>query len=173
MELPQSRPIGTEGKKPTHDFLSLYSHSSFPDPRPSQGNGLRTHDFLQPLERVAKNSVAGEKISDRTKGENPSPSPSSSSSPSVEHILPGGIGTYTISHISNFSQCVPKTEHAVGTVVRGSSAERSGEINIANSSKNCTNGGVFAFWEESTVKDKGKKVKDIVEAQITRGKYFH
>ncbi|PIA63281.1 hypothetical protein AQUCO_00200952v1 [Aquilegia coerulea] len=162
MELPQPRPIGNEGKKPTHDFLSLYSHSSFPDPRPSQGNGLRTHDFLQPLERVAKNNVVGEKLVDRTKGENPSPS--SSSSPSVEHILPGGIGTYTISHISNFSQRVPKTEQAIGTVVRGSSAERSGEINIANSS---TNGGVFAFWEESTVKDKGKKV-NIVEAQVAR-----
>ncbi|XP_050113950.1 lysine histidine transporter-like 5 [Malus sylvestris] len=28
MELPQPRPFGTEGRKSTHDFLSLYSHST-------------------------------------------------------------------------------------------------------------------------------------------------
>ncbi|KAF9624474.1 hypothetical protein IFM89_011482 [Coptis chinensis] len=166
MELPQPRPIGTEGKKPTHDFLSLYSHSSFPDPRPSQGNFLKTHDFLQPLERGGgKNGAVGEKTVDVTKVETPSPP---SPSPSVEHILPGGIGTYTISHISNFSQHGLKTEQTVGTVIRASSAERNGEINKANSSSNSISGGVFAFWEESSVKEKGRKVKDIVQGQVIR-----
>ncbi|PPR80707.1 hypothetical protein GOBAR_AA40008 [Gossypium barbadense] len=42
MELPQSWPLGAEGRKPTHDFLSLYSHSSvLQDPRPpAQGDSL-------------------------------------------------------------------------------------------------------------------------------------
>ncbi|KAL5723330.1 hypothetical protein ACHQM5_006741 [Ranunculus cassubicifolius] len=171
MELPQPRPIGTEGKKPAHDnFLSLYSHSSFTDPRSAQGNGLKTHDFLQPLERIGKNSVVGEKTVDRTKSEKTT-SPSSSSPP-VERILPGGIGTYTISHISNINQGgVPKTEQAIaiGTVIQARSAERSSETtNKPNSSSNSINGGVFKFWDESNVKEKGKKVKDILEGHITR-----
>lgn len=165
MELHQPRPIGTEGKKPTHDFLSLYSHSSFPDPKTSHGNGLTTHDFLQPLERVGKNSsVVGEKTVEGGKVERTSPSPSSS--PSVEHILPGGIGTYTISHISNFSQGGrPKTEQTIGAVIQARSAERGvAEENKANS----ISGGVFAFWEESSAKEKGKKVKDVADRNVVQ-----
>ncbi|KAK4844251.1 hypothetical protein QYF36_018060 [Acer negundo] len=95
MELPQSRPFGAEGRKPTHDFLSLYSHSTIQqDPRsPSQGGYLQTHDFLQPLERVGKSSAKEEttvEISSTVEKPPPAaPPPPSSSSSSREHILPG------------------------------------------------------------------------------------
>ncbi|XP_019189758.1 PREDICTED: transcription factor BIM2-like isoform X2 [Ipomoea nil] len=96
MELPQPRAFGTEGGKTTHDFLSLYS-SLEQDSRPPQGGFLRTHDFLQPLEGAGK-SVGKEEIDDEVEMrdvEKPLPP----AHPAVEHVLPGGIGTYSISYL--------------------------------------------------------------------------
>ncbi|XXG72756.1 hypothetical protein AAC387_Pa07g1780 [Persea americana] len=161
MELPQPRPYGAEGKKPTNDFLSLYTDSSFQqhqDPRPSQGFYLKTHDFLQPLERVGKsNSNEGEKeISSADKAS------------STEHILPGGIGTYSISHIPHFGRGVVKPEGSVYTVVQASGTERNGEASKANSNCSSYNGGAFTLWEGSAGKDK-MLVKDKVgESHLTR-----
>ncbi|KAL2479112.1 Transcription factor BIM1 [Forsythia ovata] len=103
MELPQPRALGTEGRKATHDFLSLYSPVQ-QDPRPPQGGYLKTHDFLQPLERVGKNATKEENKIEITATEK---SPPAVPPPSVEHILPGGIGTYSISY---FNQRVLKPE---------------------------------------------------------------
>ncbi|OVA04891.1 Myc-type [Macleaya cordata] len=162
MELPQSRPFGTEGKKPTHDFLSLYNHSSFQhqDPRPSQGIFLKTRDFLQPLETIGKSNSKGEITVDTSTVEKPvaqTRPPSSSSSSSVEHVLPGGIGTYTISHISNFNQLVPKPEINSTTtcaVVPASSLEKKADVNktttISNSNSSYS-GSSFSLWGESVV----------------------
>ncbi|KAH0461532.1 hypothetical protein IEQ34_009107 [Dendrobium chrysotoxum] len=76
-----------KGKKKTRDFLSLYTkESSFQlqDSRPhAQGFLMKTHDFLQPLE-----TADGEKAS---KGP----------TQRTTHVLPGGIGTYSISHVSS------------------------------------------------------------------------
>ncbi|KAK1310861.1 Transcription factor BIM1 [Acorus calamus] len=75
--------MGLQGNKTTLDFLSLYKDSSFQDSGPSsQGYFLKTQDLLQPLERVPDTS--------------PPPNPPTS----VEHVLPGGIGTFSISHVS-------------------------------------------------------------------------
>ncbi|KAF8389890.1 hypothetical protein HHK36_024408 [Tetracentron sinense] len=193
MELPQPRPFGTEGKRPTHDFLSLHSHSSFQhqDPRPSQGYGcdiefsseteilflltgiyLKTHDFLQPLERVGKNSAEGENSGDKSTTEKAPPTTpppcSSSSNSSVERLLPGGIGTYSISHISNLSQLVPKPETIIYTVAGASSTGKNGEVEKANSNCSSYRGGGFTLWEESVVKQKGTVVKDNAAQVITR-----
>lgn len=79
--------MGIQGNsKATHDFLSLYAsaaagkdasslqlHDSKP-PAASQGFFLKTHDFLQPLEKPAAPSVP-----DR-----------------LQHALPGGIGTFSV-----------------------------------------------------------------------------
>ncbi|XP_039042408.1 transcription factor BIM1-like isoform X2 [Hibiscus syriacus] len=150
MELPQSRPFGAEGRKPTHDFLSLYSHSSVQqDPRPpSQGAYLKTHDFLQ-LEQQGNQSARKETTVEAASVENPPPPPS------VERILPGGIGTYSISHISYFNPRVPKAEGTVFTVAEGSSTERNDE----NSNCSSYTGSGFALWEESAGK-KGKTRKE-------------
>lgn len=147
MELPQPRPLRTEGMKPTHDFLSLYPPPVQQDPRPSQGGYLRTHDFLQPLERGGKNSAKEENTVEMTTEKPPPTAPL----PSVEHILPGGIGTYSISHISHFNQRVPKPEGAIFTVAQGSSNDRNEE----NSNCSSFTGSGFTLWEESAVK-KGK-----------------
>ncbi|XP_058112460.1 transcription factor BIM2-like [Magnolia sinica] len=165
MELPQPRPFGTEGKKPTHDFLSLYGDTSFhhPDPRPSShGFYLKTHDFLQPLERVGKSNSIGDDANETISAvEKPS---------SIEHALPGGIGTYSISHISNFGRAVKPERPSFtdvqsgSTDVRSVSAERScGEVNKANGNFGV---GAFTLWDESVVKEKvgeGQPIREPLE----------
>ncbi|KAJ4822663.1 hypothetical protein Tsubulata_048765 [Turnera subulata] len=157
MELPQQRPFGTEGRKATHDFLSLYSHSSVQqDPRPpnSQGGYLKTHDFLQPLERVGKAVTKEETNVEISTVEKPPP-PAPPPPPSVEHILPGGIGTYSISHISYFNQRVAKPEGAIFAVAQPSSSDKNDE----NSNCSSYTGSGFTLWEESALK-KGKTGKE-------------
>ncbi|XP_065879586.1 transcription factor BIM1 [Euphorbia lathyris] len=154
MEIPQQqRLFEAEGRKPTHDFLSLYSHSTVQqDPRPTSQGSLKTHDFLLPLERVENGSA---------KEENPVEIPSSvekAPPSSVEHILPGGIGTYSISHISYYNQRVPKPEGSpIFTVAQTSSTDKNDEHS------NCSSytGSGFTLWEESALK-KGKTGKENV-----------
>lgn len=164
MEHPQPRPFGTEGRKPTHDFLSLYTHSTAQqDPRPSsQGSYLKTHDFLQPLERIGKTSAKEETTAEISSVEKPPPQ---APPPSVEHTLPGGIGTYTISHISSyFNQRVPKPEGSIYTVAQTSSTDRNDE----NSNSSSYTGSGFTLWEESALK-KGKTGKENMgEKPVTR-----
>ncbi|KAJ9568316.1 hypothetical protein OSB04_004282 [Centaurea solstitialis] len=147
MELSQTRPCGAQGAKPTHDFLSLCSPGQ-QDPTPSIAGGyLRTHDFLQPLEQVGKNMTkeGTEKCF--------LPSPPTM----VEHILPGGMGTYSISHISyiNQSQKVPKPEGIVTSAAQSSSSNNNDE----NSNSSSYTGSGFTLWEESNV-NKGKTGKE-------------
>lgn len=154
MELPQPRSFGAEGSKSTHDFLSLYTHSSPQlDPRPSpQGGYIKTHDFLQPQERIRKGNPKEEADVERP----PPPAPP----PSVEHLLPGGIGTYSISHVSYFDQRVlPKPEGS--SVFTGARSSSSAEINDENSngSSLAAAGNGFTLWEECARK-KGKTGKE-------------
>ncbi|XP_057459883.1 transcription factor BIM1 [Actinidia eriantha] len=152
MELPQPRPFEDEGRKWTHDFLSLCSPVQ--DPRPSQGGYLQTHDFLQPLEGLGKSNTKEESIVEIPTPEKPLlPAPPSSG----EHILPGGIGTYSISHISYFNQRALKPEGGTFTVAQSSSTDRNEE----NSNCSSYTGSGFTVWAESTVK-KGKTGKENV-----------
>ncbi|KAE9467141.1 hypothetical protein C3L33_00952, partial [Rhododendron williamsianum] len=124
---------------------------------------LKTHDFLQPLEGLGKNITKEENstveiITTLDKPPLPAPPPTTTSG---EHLLPGGIGTYSISHISNyFNQTVLKPEGAaaVFTVAQSSSTDRN-EENSNSSSFNTGSG--FTLWEESAVK-KGKTGKENV-----------
>lgn len=90
--------MGLQGDKATHDFLSLYSAAkdsalpllpeSKPLPPPAhhhQGFFLKTHDFLQPLERPSSQSPP------------PPPTQIAAEKPLHQHALPGGIGTFSIS----------------------------------------------------------------------------
>ncbi|CAM0951833.1 unnamed protein product [Alopecurus aequalis] len=80
--------MGIQGNsKATHDFLSLYAsaaaakdslHDSKP-PAASQGFFLKTHDFLQPLEKPAPSGVDTQQQQQ------------------TQHALPGGIGTFSVS----------------------------------------------------------------------------
>uniref|UniRef100_A0A6N2KUK8 BHLH domain-containing protein n=1 Tax=Salix viminalis TaxID=40686 RepID=A0A6N2KUK8_SALVM len=171
MELPQQSPFGTEGRKPPHDFLSLDSHSStvHQDPTPpSQGGFLQTHDFLQPLERVSKATAREVEILTIEKPPPPAPPPS------VEHILPGGIGTYSISHVSYFNQRVPKPENALFPVAQASSTDKNDE----NSNCSSYSASGFTLWEESALKmgktgkeNVGERSNIIREAAVKTGQW--
>ncbi|OIT04973.1 PREDICTED: transcription factor BIM1 isoform X3 [Nicotiana attenuata] len=150
MELPQPRPFGTEGRKTTHDFLSLYSPVQ-QDPTPPQAGGfLKTHDFLQPLEQAEK---ALRKEEDKVEVVAVEKPPAPVASPSVEHILPGGIGTYSISYLH---QRVPKPEASLFAVAQATSTDRNDENSNCSS---YTGGSGFTLWDESAVK-KGKTGKE-------------
>ncbi|KAJ1268964.1 hypothetical protein BS78_07G173600 [Paspalum vaginatum] len=93
--------MGLQGDKATHDFLSLYSaakdvsaalpllQESKPPPPPTahQGFFLKTHDFLQPLERPPSQSPPPA----------PAPQQPAAEKPLRQHALPGGNGTFAIS----------------------------------------------------------------------------
>ncbi|CAN4100354.1 unnamed protein product [Withania somnifera] len=143
MELSQSRPFGTQGRKTTHDFLSLYPPIE-QDPRPPQGDYLKTHDFLQPLEQARK-TVAKEENKVEVEATEKPPS-------SAEHILPGGIGTYSISYLQ---QRVPKLEANTFAVTQASSTDR----DARNSNCSSYSGSGFTLWNESAMK-KGKTGKE-------------
>ncbi|KAF8037481.1 hypothetical protein BT93_B0391 [Corymbia citriodora subsp. variegata] len=166
MELPQPRQFGTEGRKATHDFLSLCSHSTLhhqdPRPPPSQDNFLKTHDFLG--KTSAKEEATSEISSSLERPPPPAPPPLPLPQHSVEHVLPGGIGTYSISHISYFNnQNLPKPEATIFTVAQASSTDRTDENSNCSS---YTNSG-FTLWDESAAK-KGKTGKENVPSASVR-----
>ncbi|GAV71015.1 HLH domain-containing protein [Cephalotus follicularis] len=155
MELPQPCAYGTEGTNPTHDFLSLYSHSTVQqDPRPS------SQDFL----RVGKTSAKEEEEDTceilTVEKQSPLAPP-----PSEEHILPGGFGTYSISHVSHIGNqsetVVPAAIKPEGTMIFTTAAAQASctERNDENSNCSSFTGSGFTLWEESVIK-KGKPGKD-------------
>jgi hypothetical protein len=86
--------------------------------------------------------------------------------PSFEHILPGGIGTYSISQISYFNERVPKPENTIFSVAQDSSTDK----NDDNSNCSSYSGSGFTLWEESALKT-GKTGKENVgeRSNIIRG----
>lgn len=157
MELPKIRPFGTQGRKPTQDLLSLYSPVD-QDPRPPQVGYLKTHDFLRPLERGEKCIAKQENTVESTSMTSEKP-PMTQATPSYgeHHILPGGIGTYSISHISYLHQRIPKPERKeTFTVAQGSSST---DRNEETSNSSSFTGSGFTLWEESAMK-KGKTGKE-------------
>ncbi|KAM3380866.1 transcription factor BIM1 isoform X1 [Capsicum galapagoense] len=150
MELPQPRPFGTEGRKTTHDFLSLYSPVQQDPTPPQEGGYLKTHDFLQPLEQAEMTSRKEDTKVEVVAVERPSPP--LAATPSGEHTLPGGIGTFSISYLH---QRVPKPEASLFSVAQASSTDRNDE----NSNCSSYTGSGFTLWDESAV-NKGKTGKE-------------
>lgn len=129
------------------------------------GGYLKTHDFLQPLERVGKNIAKEENRAEAPTVETPQPPAPPPSS--VEHILPGGIGTYSISHISYINQRVPKPEGVMYAVATAAAQASSSDRNDDNSNCSSYTGSGFTLWEESVVMKKGQtgKENNIVAAE--------
>ncbi|XP_071702213.1 transcription factor BIM2-like isoform X2 [Rutidosis leptorrhynchoides] len=135
MEFSNHNLRGVQGR----DFLSLRSPAqqdpSFSNINP--GGYLKTHDFLQPLEQVVKN-VDKE----------------------GEHVIPGVIGTYNISHDSYINQIgthkVPKPE---GIVISGAQSSSSNNNDENSNCSSYTAGSGFTLWEESNT-NKGKTGKE-------------
>lgn len=92
------------------------------------------------------------------------PAPVPAPPASVEHLLPGGIGTYSISY---FNQMALKPEGSLFTA-QPSSTTRNDE----NSNCSSYSGGSFTLWDESAVR-KGKTGKENIatERQILRGMF--
>lgn len=88
---------------------------------------LKTHDFLQPFEK----SHARE-----------SPIDSAAAGPTErppDHVLPGGVGTYTIGHVSGLASIRSSIKHEQVTCVPSArAAESSGHYA----------GVPFSLWEE-------------------------
>ncbi|KAG2301220.1 hypothetical protein Bca4012_059409 [Brassica carinata] len=158
MELPHSRVFDAQGReKPTHDFLSACSNSNVhpanPMPSSSKGGYPKTHDFLQPLECVGTSACTKD---EGTRGGVDTTGASSklkSTYVNNQNVLPGGIGTYTISHMPymyhNHHQRVPKPEVSpMFTVSQASCNERNGVDQ--DSSYAAKNG--FTLWNESVEK---------------------
>ncbi|KAJ0266146.1 Transcription factor BIM1 [Hirschfeldia incana] len=172
MELPQPRPFKAQGRKPTHDFLSLCSHPTLqPDPKPttpsSQGSHLKTHDFLQPLECVGAKEETSRIDTTRIASEKPPPP---APPPPLQHVLPGGIGTYTISPIPYFhnQQRIPKPELSPPMMFTAAAAQAGGgnernaveENSNSNSSSYAAAASGFTLWDESGSGKKGQTRKE-------------
>ncbi|XP_047328090.1 transcription factor BIM1-like isoform X2 [Impatiens glandulifera] len=147
MELP--RPLGRqEGRKQTHDFLSLYEpvqQDPISPPPPQAGNFLRTQEFLQPLSSRGENN--GKEIMNLEKA----PTPAG-----------GWIGTnYSISQISLFNKVLQKVEGGVFTMAQA------GNINKNDVNSNCSSYPVngFTLWERSAMA-KGKTRKENIAGDI-------
>ncbi|KAL3018216.1 hypothetical protein AAZX31_05G017200 [Glycine max] len=118
-------------------------------------NKIQGH-LLKPLERVETKASAKEEATDEISSVVQKPR-----SPSVEHLLPGGIGTYSISHISyvnnnnNNNQRVPKPETSSLYGRQATSTDRNEE----NSNCSSYTSSGFTLWEESSGK-RGKTGKE-------------
>lgn len=117
-----------------------------------EGGFLKTHDFLQPLDQASK-TVGKEENKIELEATEKLPS-------SAEHILPGGIGTYSISYLQ---QRVPKPEANIFAVTQASSTDR-------NSNCSSYSGSGFTLWNESATK-RGKTGKENLagDRHVVRG----
>ncbi|KAM7267158.1 hypothetical protein ACFE04_009324 [Oxalis oulophora] len=172
MELPQACQFGTEGRKPTHDFLSLCSHSSVvhQDPTitipPSQGNRLKTLDLLH-VGKASSKEENNMKIPSSVETRTQPPAPAGE-----EHVLPGGIGTYTISrmtsYVNNNVHQRPVLIKPEGSMFAAHHQQQQHQASSTTDQKNdehsnCSSytGSGFTLWEESAANNKkGKTGKE-------------
>lgn len=132
------------------------------------GSNLKTHDFLQPLECVGGKEEISRIGTTTTASEKPPPP---APPPPLQHVLPGGIGTYTISPIPYFHhhhQRVPKPELSPPMMFTAAAAQVSGahERNVVdeNSNSNCSSYAAaasgFTLWDESASGKEGQTRKE-------------
>nr|CAB3450949.1 unnamed protein product [Digitaria exilis] len=99
-----------QGEKPAHDFLSLHTGggSSSPVQHSTQGYDVGLHNSLKPLKlgKRRRGGGAGEGALGMA--------PSGMEADSDEHVLPGGVGTFSIRQAPSTSQT-----RGQGVVVRG------------------------------------------------------
>lgn len=116
---------------------------------------------MQPLEQVGNNVTGKEENKAGMTAAERSPLPAPPAS--VEHLLPGGIGTYSISY---FNQRVLKPDGSLFTAQAINTAR-----NDENSNSSSYTGNGFTLWDESVVK-KGKTGKENIAAErhILQGK---
>lgn len=130
---------------------------------------LKTYDFLRPLERIGKPCAKEEKTTNVSTAERAAPPLATAAhNASVERSLPGGVGTYSISHISYFNQRVPKPEGSVFSVAQASNTDKSDDHSRSSS----LSGSDFTLWEESAAKKGKTRKENLGEKPGLRGKVF-
>lgn len=127
------------------------------------GGLLKTHNFLQPLEGEEKTGPKEDNMVDI----NVKPPPAAPPTSVVEHVLPGGIGTYSISHISYFNPRVPKSEENIYSVAPVTSNDK----NDDNSNCSSYTGSGFTLWDESAVRKGNTGKENLGDVNVVKGNY--
>lgn len=165
MELSQSRAFqAAQGRNKTQDFLSLCSHSSvqLQDTRPMHGGFLKTHNFLQLSEVEEKNARQEDNSADINLEK---PSPAAQRPSALEQVLPGGVGTFTIRHISNLNPRLPKSEDNVFTIASVPGNDRNGE----NSNCSSYTGSRFTLWDGSAARKRNSRKENLGDINVAKG----
>jgi len=124
------------------------------------GSHLKTHDFLQPLECVGAKEDVSRINSTTTASEKPPPP---APPPPLQHVLPGGIGTYTISPIPYFHhhhQRIPKPELSPPMMFNANERNVLDENSNSNCSSYAAASSGFTLWDESASGKKGQTRKE-------------
>ncbi|RLN09439.1 transcription factor BIM2-like isoform X1 [Panicum miliaceum] len=133
-----------QGEKPAHDFLSLHTGggSSSPVQHSAQGYDLGVHASLKPL-----------KLGKRRGGGAVGMAPSGLETDSEEHLLPGGVGTFSIRQAPSTAQ--PRGQPAgQGVGARGAFApvlhgSRTTEATHGAESGARAHSGPASMWQDS------------------------
>lgn len=124
------------------------------------GSHLRTHDFLQPLECVGAKEETSRIDTTRIASEKPPPP---APPPPLQNVLPGGIGTYTISPIPYFhnQQRIPKPELSPPMMFTAAAQAGGGHgRNVVDENSNSAAASGFTLWDESGSGKKGQTRKE-------------
>ncbi|KAG6471512.1 hypothetical protein ZIOFF_068954 [Zingiber officinale] len=140
-----------EGKKVTHDFLSLYSSDpsfQLPDPRSSsRGFILKTRDFLRPLEKEEGygNDVAEVPATVKAVIQ-------------AEGVLPSGVGAYTVSHAPLAAAIVKASGSARGFPIlsEAKSEPDYGSRSTGTSYGSLAGGASYTLWDEKDTVSRGQ-----------------
>lgn len=136
---------------------------------------MKTHDFLQPLDCVGAKEDTSRIDTTTTASEKPPPP---APPPPLQHVLPGGIGTYTISPIPYFHhhhQRIPKPELSPPMMFTAAAQASGGNVVDENSNSNCSSYAAaasgFTLWDESASGKKGqtRKENNVEERANIRG----
>jgi len=82
--------------------------------------------------------------------------------------LPGGIGTFTISHSWNLNQRLPKSEENVFTIASVPGNDRNGE----NPNFSPSTGSEVTLWDESVARKRNSRKEKLGDINVVKGKYI-
>ncbi|KAL6633623.1 hypothetical protein ACP70R_026294 [Stipagrostis hirtigluma subsp. patula] len=157
-----------QGEKPAHDFLSLHTGGGSPSPvqrRVTQHStqvaayDLEVHNSLRPLKLATK------------RGRGDGMAPSGLEADSEEHVLPGGVGTFSIRQVSAAQSRGEAGCHGVGRgvfapVLQGS---RTAEATHGAESGARAHSGPPTMWQDSGTDQRSRATRGEVRSSGSSG----